>query len=75
VRSEALVECYKFNQRQVFRTEESPTSVFDIIDSYRAEVCPDNLSIESNLGKKFILITDKANGLVVKLKMHKTNTV
>lgn len=56
-----------------FTTEESPQTVLEAIEEFKAE-CNSDLEIEPNLMKKCIILEDKSRGnLKLKLKMFKNN--
>ena len=63
------VNQYKFNHRCMFDVQATDGEVFNIIDSYRAEVNPESLTIKSDSKKKFILLEDKASGVTAKVKL------
>ena len=63
------VHTYKFNELREFLTEDSPTTIFNILDSYRAEANED-LILKSDEEKKKIVIEDKSKGLVLTLKFY-----
>ena len=66
------MKTYKYNNFGEFLTEDSPSSVFGILENYKAEVRGD-IDIEIEEDKKRISITDKAKKLKLSLKFYKLN--
>jgi hypothetical protein len=62
----------KFNYFREFITEETPLSVYEILESYKNDV-NNNVELVINTDKKNILITDKSKKLTLKLKFLKLN--
>ncbi len=68
-----FVPAYKYNNFGEFLTEESPASVLEILDSYRAEANPD-LILTSQEDKKRILIENKSKSLKLSLRFFKVGS-
>jgi hypothetical protein len=71
VSHQAFVKTYKFNFLNEFTTEESPLSILNALEEFKAE-CNPELELIPNLDKKWILIKDKSRSdLTLKLKLFK----
>ena len=64
------MKCYKYNNFCEFLTEESPASIFEILDTYRAGANTD-LILTRDEEKKRILIEDAKKHLKLSLKFFK----
>jgi tricorn protease-like protein len=67
-----FVSIGKFNYFREFVTEETPLSIYEILENYKNEV-NNNAELAINTDKKNILITDKSKMITLKLKFLKLN--
>ena len=72
VSEKPFVTVGKFNYFREFVTEETPLSIYEILETYKNDV-DTNVELSINNEKKNILITDKSKKLTLKLKFMKLN--
>jgi hypothetical protein len=61
------VRGYRFTNFTEFTTEDSPATVFSLLDEYRARA-NEKLELENNQEQRKIIITDSSKGLKLHLK-------